>query len=297
MGFIAILIVVYIIYYLKKKKDERDSVGDFQIQPDYRNVSNELDLSSNNPFVEQSEVQKNINENNNQFNPFIDNDTIDNSTMDVSDEEYSYSNGYIFPPCPVNDKTMSKSGKNTVGKFSYNNDNYIAISYNYLGKKLLLFQKCIEINGSKTTKLVEYSYIWLKLFNIYANQTAPYILQTYSNLQDIPDIPENELNILCKNEESIKLLYGDVEPLALNFGDGVEKVYWKYGDIEFGGNIYNFLTPQINIEDTEIYKVTPMHDGANYNLITDASTIETLWKVFNKKYKQWWGNAKWKDIT
>lgn len=284
MEFIGIFIVVCIIYYLKKKKDERDSAGDFQIQPDFTETLGGIDESTSNPFItEETLTQEGNFDSVEQVNPFIQDESNENYCEE--NEEY-YSNGYAFPECPVNNKNFSNSLKNNVGKFSYENENYIAVSYEWYGKNILLFQKIITENSSKKYCLVDYGYFWLKLLREYtkALSVLPHNLQKYDNLKEMPSVPDEQLEDLYEIEKDVKSIYNDVKQVPLTFSDGTEKVFWKFGDVIFGNNEYHFLMSQTNPDDTIVFKVTSNGEGYSYDEVTNPSTLDMILKTFNKKY-------------
>lgn len=304
MEFIGIFIVVCIIYYLKKKKDERDSANDFQIQPDFKeshesyesNTSNPFVADNSNPFTEDAsnpfiaeEVLENENEieSTNSTNPFIDDSPDDY----YEEEEEQFSDGYVFPSCPVTDKTFTKSSQRAVKRFSFDNSEFNAITYvlrdNLLGdRKLLLFQKISNENGQKKGSLVDYGYYWLKILNEYirALQIPSYDLQSYDNIKEMPSVPVEQLEDLYEIEKDVKSIYDDVQQVPLTFGDGTEKVFWKFGDVSFGNNEYHFLMSQINPDDTIVFRVTSNGEGYSYNEVTNPSTLDMILKVFHKKY-------------
>ena len=288
MEFIGIFIVVCIIYYLKKKKDERDSAGDFQIQPDFTETSGGIDESASNPFItEETLTQESNSESVEQVNPFIQDESNENYNENYCEEnEVYYSNGYAFPECPVNNKNFSNSLKNIVGKFSYENENYIAISYVWYGKNILLFQKIITVNGGKKYCLVDYGYFWLKLLKEYtkALSVLPHNLQKYDNLKEMPNVPDEQLEDLYEIEKDVKSIYNDVKQVPLTFSDGTEKVFWKFGDVIFGNHEYHFLMSQTNPDDTIVFKVTSNGEGYSYDEVTNPSTLDMILKAFNKKY-------------
>ncbi len=284
MEFIGIFIVVCIIYYFKKKKEERESANEFQIQPDFSETPREFDTNVSNPFVSEESLTEESNfESTDQVNPFIQNATEE--TYYEEDEEYC-ANGYAFPECPVNDKNFSNSLKNNVKIFSYENENYAAVSYGLSGKNLLLFQKIINENGGKKYHLVDYGYLWLKLLKTYtkAMSVLPHELQKYDNLKEMPNVPDEQLENLYEIEKDVKSIYNDVEQIPLTFSDGTEKVFWKFGDVIFGNNTYHFLVSQTNPDDAEVFKVTFNGEGNSYDAVTNPSTLDLVWKAFHKKY-------------
>lgn len=275
MGIIGILIVVGIIYYLKHKQEKHESENEFQIQPDYTDISNSVNSNDTNPFIEQSE------ENNYQENSFV---------QDESNEEYNEysSNGYEFPECAVNDKNFANSYKYDTRKFSYDNENYLAVSYQYSKQNLLLFQKVINENGVKKYHIVEYGFLWLKLLKVYikACSILPHKLETYTNVREMPNVPDEQLEELYEIEKDVKSLYDDVTQVSLTFNDGTEKVFWKFGEVNFAGNLYHFLVSQTNTDDAEIFSVTFNGEGHTYSAVTNTSTKDMVWKAFQKKYNK-----------
>ena len=288
MEFIVIFIVVCIIYYLKKKKDERESAGEFQIQPDFNETPNEINANTSNPFITEEVLTQESNfESAEQVNPFIQNESTEDYSQNYYEEdEEHYPNGYAFPECSVNDKNFSNSLKNIVGRFSYENENYVAISYEWYGRNLLLFQKVITENGAKKYHLVDYGYFWLKLLKTYttALSVLPYNLQKYDNLKEMPSVPDEQLEDLYEIEKDVKSIYNDVKQVPLTFSDGTEKVFWKFGDVIFGNNEYHFLMSQTNPDDTIVFKVTSNGEGYSYDEVTNPSTLDMILKAFNKKY-------------
>lgn len=304
MEFIGIFIVVCIIYYLKKKKDERDSANDFQIKPDSNesngsyepNAPNPFVADNSNPFTEDAstpfiaeEVLETENEIEaiNSTNPFID----DSSDGYYEEEAEPFSDGYVFPSCPVTDKTFTKSSQRAVKRFSFNNSEFNAITYvlrdNLLGdRKLLLFQKISNENGQKKVSLVDYGFYWLKILNEYIEtlQIPSYDLQSYDNIKEMPSVPDEQLEDLYEIEKDVKSIYDDVQQIPLTFGDGTEKVFWKFGDVSFGNNEYHFLMSQINPDDTIVFRVTSNGEGYSYDEVTNPSTLDMILKAFHKKY-------------
>lgn len=279
MGLIGILIVVAIIYYLKKKKEEKESENEFQIQPDFIETSNQVCADESNPFVEQPSSDEKITEVINQSNPFVDNDS---NIIHSDEEEVNYIDLYEFPECYVNDKNFSKSLQNVVGRFSFESKNYVAVSYDWSGQKLLLFQEVINENQNKKYHLVEYGFLWLKLLKVYTKSCSvlPHNLEYYDNVKEMPKVSDEELEDLCECEEEVKSIFGKVEHLTLCYGDGSKKTFWKAGEIEYMNIVYQLLVSHTDTDDISIYEV----NGSSYNQVTDTQMQELLTKAFQSKY-------------
>lgn len=291
MILIIIIIILIVIYYRHKNKQQEQlreenimQGSDFQPIDESSNTINNVD----NPFVNnidddtpaQNNDSFNYQDNNqDQSNPFID----DNSANYAIPKKQE--NGYIFPYCPVNDKSMAKSRRRIIAKISYDNNNYVAINYSYDGD-MLLFQQAISKDGKTDYFLVNYGYLWIKLFNIYKEQQYGSISHHYINLDDMPNIPEDELETFLQVELTVRELSNEIAPISLSY-DGINNnFYWQYGTVEMGGNSYALLVAQNNIEDTSIHKVTKNDNGGfTYTLITDMSLQRMIMNAYDKKNK------------
>ena len=133
--------------------------------------------------------------------------------------------------------------------------------------------------------MVNYGYLWLKLFYIYKENNHGYFGR-YANLEDIPMIPEDELENFLQVELSVRELSNEIKSLVLSY-DGINNnYYWQYGTVDLGGNSYALLVAQNNIEDTSIHKVTENENGGfTYTLVTDVSLQRMIMNAYDKKNK------------
>ena len=146
MIFIIILVIVFVVIYNKKKSKEQEEAraenimqgSKFQPIDDSSPINN-----ADNPFFDNSNSGTNVNnsldyQNNAQesFNPFTDNNTQSNLTANdvLTDKEFT------FPVCPIDDSNIIASNKKIIRTLKYNYTDFVAFSYDYYGKKLLLFQ-------------------------------------------------------------------------------------------------------------------------------------------------------------
>lgn len=245
-----IIIVVSIYKHFKKKKEEKQAT----IQD---NIANKPE--SVNPTSEKQQATQ-----------YSDN-SIPNKKLQA----------YSFSLLPVNDKGISKSRRNVKGTFRFENEEYVAIAYDNSTANLLLFQKVENKNNAKTYTLVEYGYLWMKLYKYFSRKNL--VLPTeFDNIQEMPEITDEELNVLWKNEKSLREAYGDIKCIELAYSDGTVSILWKIAELQYDGKTYHFMAHHTD-DETEIHKVASENGSEiSYEKINDATTEVRLWEALIK---------------
>lgn len=305
MIFIIILVIVFVVIYNRKKTKEQEQAraenimqgSEFQPLDESPSIN-----TTNNPFIDNTNTNAPVNndtdyQSNHSYelenNPFVSNEINDYDEGEVY--EGKKPTGYDFPLYPS--KRLGNTNRKIVGKFSYNNQDYVALSYcinsnplnfidyhSYFKDGIYLdFGKVKRSDGKTSYVNIPYGYLWLKLLKIYGKKAD---LNQYINLEDMPNIPESELDVFLQVELSVRELSQDAESLVLSYDGENNEFYWQYGTVDLGGNSYALLVAQNNIEDTSIHKVTENENGGfTYTLVTDVSLQRMIMNAYDKKNK------------
>ena len=289
MIFIIILVIVFVVIYNKKKSKEQEEARAENIMQGskFQPIDNSFPINNaDNPFFDNSNSGTNVNnsldyQNNAQesFNPFTDNNNQSNLTANdvLTDKEFT------FPVCPIDDSNIIASNKKIIRTLKYNYTDFVAFSYDYYGKKLLLFQKVSVENDKMTHSIVEYGYCWLKLFYI----LKKYVLfnDDFDNTKEMPQISETELDKMFV-KDFLRDLPQEKTFIEFTYNDGHKKAYYKFGTVEYENYQYAFLVAEDNIEDIEIDRVSYKNDGsASYEEVTDNSLESILWDLYSSTYE------------
>lgn len=287
MILLIIIIVLIVIYNRHKKKQQEQAIAENIMQgSEIPPVDESSSINTaDNPFFDNNNSENSVNnsvdyQNNAQetFNPFTDN----NYQSNLTSNDVLIDDGFTFPVCPIDDNNIIASNKKMIRTLKYNYLEFVAYSYDYYGKKLLLFQNVSVENGKMTYRIVEYGYLWLKLY--YMLKKYALFNDDFDNTKEMPQISENELDKIFV-KEFLKDLPQEKTFIEFTYNDGHKKSYYKFGIVEYENYQYAFLVADDNVEDVEIDRVSYKNDGsASYEEITDDNLESTLWDLYNDKY-------------
>ena len=290
MELIGILIVVGIIYYLKNKKEERDSENEFQIQPDFRGTSSEFNSNNENPFIEQSSLGKDplfVSEN------YVETDDAEekNDTSFTVNENPFIDNitspkcgrvNRTFPRCPISDENIEKTKKKRIGSIKYpiNYDShatyaiyntYSLYEYDYQGETLLLIQRVQRFNGKLIYSTIEYGYEWLTIYHLFKQKEGNNIdFGRFYNLHLMPEVSFDEANSIM--EENMVF--------DLQLADKLEEQ--TISDVDWESNMHTVaIVDNLSYEDVDYLVLLNKKDIYNDGSFVDGSinTVATIKKV------------------
>ncbi len=269
LGIIAeIIIVIAIVNHFRKKRankqveiNHQPSAGSQQttVQDNVMNEAAPYDITGPKPSVNECA-----------------NNTIHNHNKEIR--------AYSFPLLTISDKGMSKSRRNVKGTFYFEDNEYVAIAYDNNTEKLFLFQKAIIKNNTKTYTLVDYGYLWMKLYKCFSqkNLVLPY---EYDNLKEMPEIADDKLNILWENEKSLREAFGDIERIELSYSDGTVSILWKIATLRYEGKMYHFMALHTDADETEIHQIVSESSGEiSYEKVDDTAKELLLWEALAKEH-------------
>lgn len=124
----------------------------------------------------------------------------------------------------------------------------------------------------------------MKLYKYFSSKNLV-LPEEFDNIQEMPQITDEELNILWENEKSLREAFGDIKRIELSYSDGTESILWKIAELQHDGKTYHFMALHTDADETEIHQVVSESAGEiSYEKVDDTATELLLWEVLAKAH-------------